>query len=132
VIPRKRCDGLFVQSCSDEVLIYDSDRQKAHWLTTPFAKVWENCDGVSSASQIAARLQQEGVSVDEELVWLIIRRLNKMNLLTQTVNIPSGAVRSSRRELARKVACLGGISLFMAKTVIVPTPAHAASFTPCW
>ena len=76
--PRKRQEGLVVQELPEEMLVYDTDRHKAHCLGPVAAAVWEACNGRRSAAQIAARVTAKlGQAVPVESVWLSLRRLGR-------------------------------------------------------
>jgi hypothetical protein len=55
-LPRARTDGLVVKELTDEVLVYDLKRDKAHCLNLAAAAVWKLCDGRSTAAEIASRV----------------------------------------------------------------------------
>lgn len=124
--PVARESGLVIEQLDDELLVYDLDRHKAHCLNSTAARVWHLCDGKTSASGMATRLRKElQVPVDDEVVWLALRRLGKANLLRERVTPPTElAFRSSRRDLMKKVALVGGLSII---TILSPTAAEAAT-----
>lgn len=131
VIPQAREEGLMVRELPNEVLIYDLDGHKAHCLNETAALIWKHCDGRSTAEQIAASLANElKVSVDEDVVWVGVRRLSKANLLVKRIAPPVDlANTASRRELMKKVALVGGLSV---ASIFLPTAAEAAShFVSC-
>lgn len=138
VIPQAREEGLMIRELPDEVLIYDLDGHKAHCLNSTAASIWKQCDGRSTAKQIAARLANElRVSVDEDVVWVGVRRLSKANLLVKRVAPPATLANAasrrenaaSRREVLKKVALVGGLSV---ASIFLPTVADAAShFVSC-
>jgi hypothetical protein len=129
-VPHAREDGLMVRELPDEVLVYDLGRHKAHCLNSTAALIWKHCDGKSSVADIAARLGNElQLPVDEEVVWIGVRRLGRANLLQTRVTPPADVVRKSRREVMQKLALIGGVSV---ASILLPTAAEAASkFTSC-
>ena len=128
VKPQARESGLVIERLDDELLVYDLDRHKAHCLNSTAARVWHLCDGKTSANAMANRLRKETqIPFDDEVVWVALRRLGKANLLQERVTPPAElAFRSSRRDLMKKVALVGGLSII---TILSPTAAEAATGT---
>jgi hypothetical protein len=125
--PRAREEGLLVQELPDEVLVYDLKRHKAHCLSPVAAAVWRACDGQATADQIGRRVAAaHSVRLEPDLVRLLLERLAKARLLEEGVASPRLA-RSSRRELLRKAAAIGGLSVL---SLSVPIAALAASCLP--
>jgi hypothetical protein len=56
LLPKARTADLVINDLTDEVLVYDLKRDKAHCLNPTAAAVWKLCDGKSSAAEIAGRL----------------------------------------------------------------------------
>jgi hypothetical protein len=127
MLPVARKEGLHVEQLPDEVIAYDIARHKAHCLSPTTASIWRKCDGQSTAEDIAARLQKEGNKVDEEMVWMVLHRLSKIDLLQERISLPEDAILSSRRELMKKAAAFGGVLFFLTATISAPTPAQASS-----
>lgn len=129
-VPHAREEGLMVRELPDEVLVYDLGRHKAHCLNSTAALIWKHCDGKSSVADIAARLGKElQLPIDEEVVWVGVRRLGRANLLQNQMTPPTDVVRKSRRELMQKLALVGGLSV---ASILLPTAAEAASkFVSC-
>src|SRR6266849_10910214 len=89
-LPRKREHGLIIDELPDEVLVYDLDRHKAHCLNRTAALVWRRCDGKTPPREIARRLQGElDQPFNEDLVWLALRQLNKIQLLEEPIVLPA-------------------------------------------
>ena len=59
-LPRARTDGLVINELTDEVLVYDLKRDKAHCLNAAAASVWKQCDGRTTVAEIARRLSEPG------------------------------------------------------------------------
>ena len=59
MLPCRREKDLIVRQLSDETLVYDLKRDKAHCLNPTAAAVWRHCDGRTSVSQLAALLRRE-------------------------------------------------------------------------
>jgi hypothetical protein len=58
-LPRARTEGLVINELTEEVLVYDLKRDKAHCLNHTAAAVWKLCDGHMSAAQIAELLRRQ-------------------------------------------------------------------------
>jgi len=130
MVPRAREDRLVVQELPDEVLVYDLNRHKAHCLNRTAALVWGHCDGQTTVAEMATLLRKElKHPVDEAVVWLALDRLGRAHLLRERVTPPAGAQRLSRRELLRKLALVGGLSVLLpvVTSIVAPTASEAAS-----
>jgi len=78
VLPHARRDGVLFQAIDDEVIVYDTERHKAHCLNRTAARVWAHCDGQTSVAEVARRLAQElQTPVDSQVVWLAVEQLGK-------------------------------------------------------
>lgn len=126
--PQARREGLVVEESEDELLVYDLERHKAHCLERTAALIWQQCDGQSTLPEITRRLQkQHRLAVDEDVIWITLRRLDRAHLLQERVKAPTElAHRASRRDMMRKVAVIGGLAVF---SILAPTAAEAASRT---
>jgi len=124
--PQAREAGLVIEELDDELLVYDLERHKAHCLNSTAALVWRHCDGKTSAQSIASRIRNEAqIPMDDEVVWVALRRLGKANLLSEKVPLPKAfQFGSTRRDLLKKLALVGGLSVV---TIISPTAAEAAT-----
>lgn len=124
--PQARESGLVLQELEDELLVYDLDRHKAHCLTGAASLVWRHCDGKTSVPELATLLQKEfQAPVDEEVVWVALRRLGKAHLLSERVAPPTDtSFRLSRRDLMRKLSLVGGVAVV---SIIAPQASQAAT-----
>src|SRR5258706_2130476 len=104
-LPSGRRDGIIVRELADEVLIYDSQRDKAHCLNKTAAFVWQHCDGrtqVATAARLLAADTQ--TSVDESVVLLALPQLPERHLLIALVPQLSGVMVSRRRLMLQHTA----------------------------
>ena len=126
VKPQARDAGLVIEELDDELLVYDPERHKAHCLNNTAALVWRQCDGKTGVDGIAARLRTETrMPIDDEVVMVALRKLGKANLLRERMTMPKAfEFGSSRRDLLKKLALVGGLSVV---TIISPTAAQAAT-----
>lgn len=125
--PRARTGGLVSEEMKDEILIYDLKRHKAHCLTRTVGLIWKQCDGRTSIQNMVSKLQKDpGLApIDEDIVWMGLHRLGKAHLLVEQPAIPPTLIRdNSRRQMMKKVALVGGVSIL---SLLVPTAAQAAS-----
>jgi hypothetical protein len=127
MLPVARTEKLHVEQLPDELIVYDTARQKAHCLSPAAASVWRNCNGQRTAEDISVQLQKEGIGADKEMVWMILHRLSKLNLLVERIVLPEDAILSSRRDLIKKVAVAGGMLAVLTATIAAPTVARASS-----
>src|SRR5438128_5590484 len=80
--PLARKEGLVIEELSDEVLIYDLDRDRAHCLNQTAAFVWQRCDGRKSAIDITRELSSTvSERLDDRIVWLALDQLRRNHLL---------------------------------------------------
>jgi hypothetical protein len=135
VQPRARQADLIVTEVADEVLVYDEQRHRAHALNSSAARVWRHCDGRTTVPELATKLQQELPSpVDEQIVWLALKELDRAHLLTE--RLPSGLLDEglSRRKMLRRVGvsvAAGALLLPAVSSIVAPTPAMAQSPVAC-
>jgi hypothetical protein len=140
-MPRARQDELVVQSIGDETIVYDERRSRAHRLNQTAAFVWSHCDGARTVADLAAAVQKETgqdkeIGQDkevgqgaEDIVWLALDRLEKAHLLQDRLAKPAHAAPLTRRDVLRKAALAGGLTLLLpvVQSIVAPTPAMAMS-----
>jgi len=131
--PLARTDGLVINELTDEVLVYDLQRDKAHCLNHTAASVWKQCNGRTTVAEIARRLSCEASDSQlkvapsaEQVVWLALEQLSSYHLLEQRAFLPAGRPRISRREAIR-LAGVGAIALPIIVSISAPTPAQAGT-----
>jgi hypothetical protein len=124
MLPRRREDELVVRELSEETVVYDRRRDKAHCLNRTATLVWRHCDGQTSVAELAKLLHEElGVPADEQLVWHALVRLDKARLLTERLHPAKAGARRSRRELIKMGVAAVAVPVVM--TILAPTPATA-------
>ena len=127
--PQARSNGIVVEELTDEVLVYDLDRDRAHCLNQTAAKVWRLCDGNSSPAEIAARLDVKlEPAAAQEVVWTAIDQLGRAGLLDKKLKRPTAAI--SRRDVMKKIAVAAAIGVPMVTSVVAPKASHAATCRP--
>jgi Coenzyme PQQ synthesis protein D (PqqD)/UPF0506 len=128
-VPQAREADLLIHELTGETLVYDLTRHRAHRLNPTAALVWRHCDGDTTVAEMATLLQRElGTPVDEDVVWMVLRRLGKAHLLQTAVVMPADGVHCSRRQLMRKLGMAGGVALVA--SIVAPTAARAATCLP--
>ena len=128
LIPEARREGLVVQEMSEEVLVYDRHRNKAHCLNRTAALVWSHCDGNSSVADMARAIEEEtNERVDEDLIWLGVEQLSKTHLLQERPMMPEHKNGLSRREVMRRIGLTAAVALPVVTSIIAPTAAQAAN-----
>ena len=146
--PKARMDQLLLEALDEEVLVYDTQRHRAHSLNPTAAFVLSHCDGKRSVPELTRLLEeafQEPAS--QEIVRLALERLGRARLLEEEEEEEgdqeedaraaplSGVSRGeSRRKALRRMAKIG-VALPVVMTIVTPTPAQAAtyiSFSDCF
>lgn len=127
-LPQARVEQLLRRPLPDGLMVYDTERHRAHYLNRTAARVWEQCDGQTPVAELARRLEAElELPPAEEVVWLALDRLAKAHLLEGgAVPRPAGL---SRRAMIRKWGLAGGIAalLPLVASLAAPSPAEAVS-----
>ena len=127
VMPRARTEELVIEQLPDETLVYDLKRHKAHCLNRTSSLVWQHCDGRTTTAQVARLLEEElGLPRDREIVEFALERLRRANLLADGTHAPGDAVSTSRRELVRKLAVVGGLTMLLPVITSLKSPLAAA------
>ena len=130
VVPHARDEGLVVEELSDELLVYDLERHKAHCLNHTAALVWKHCDGRTAAPDIALILRDDlKAPVDEEVVWFSLDQLSKAHLLRVPVKRPGAKSGLTRREVIRRVGLVAALSVPLVTTILAPTAFASLSCT---
>jgi hypothetical protein len=81
-LPLARKDKLIVQEAPDEILIYDQDKNRAHYLNLTVAFVWKHCDGKMDIATVAGMLNDKLHSSDgTNEVQHALGQLQKLHLL---------------------------------------------------
>ncbi len=130
LMPRARQDELVVEELPDETLVYDLKRHKARCLNRTAALIWRHCDGQTSVADVAALLEEQlATPQDEAVVWMALDRLGRAHLLSEPVTLPADRPQYSRREMLRTLRRVAGISLLLPviESIVAPRAAAQAS-----
>lgn len=126
--PRAREEGLIVQELSDETLVYDLERDRAHCLNQTAALIWRQCDGQTTTREMARALTHKSKTpVDEKLVWLALDQLGRNHLLVELAVPPPTVAAMNRRELVRVLGVSAAVAIPVVASIVAPMPAQAAT-----
>jgi coenzyme PQQ synthesis protein D (PqqD) len=129
--PAARNEGLVIESLGDELLVYDSERDRAHSLNAVAAAVWELCDGDRDVGELAdAATARLGEPVSEDAVWRALSQLDERRLLVGELPQRMSGPEFSRRTALARAGLIGASAAFAAplvKSIVVPTAAEAGA-----
>jgi hypothetical protein len=128
-MPRARQHGLIIEDLPGEVLVYDSERDRAHCLNQTAALVWKYCDGKTTVSQMARSLERDlnTTSVDERMVSYALEQLSKDHLLEESF-VPAAMLSGlTRRQMVRALGIAAVIAVPVVTSIVVPTAQAATS-----
>ena len=129
-LPAARQTGLIIQETGDELLVYDTETNQANCLNPTAAFVWQNCDGVKSADEIAGLFQKKfGAKVEDDFIWLAIDQLGQKNLLENHINLETAGL--SRRDVIKKIGLTAIVALPVVAALTAPTSVLASSSCLC-
>jgi hypothetical protein len=131
--PTRREFGLLRQPLDDELLLFDTERSRAHSLNATAAAVWQACDGERDHEELAAHC-----GIDEPTLELALARLQAAHLLQgDSARTGDGAPAQdsapagvSRRVMIRRSLASGaalGVAIPVIRSITAPTAAMAAS-----
>ena len=63
-LPKAKDNELVLQELENEMLVYDLENDKAHHLNETVSIVWKNCDGKTTAKEVAKRLEKHLIQED--------------------------------------------------------------------
>ncbi|MGR0482914.1 MAG: hypothetical protein ACTFAL_16355 [Candidatus Electronema sp. V4] len=114
--PLAQLNELRIQEFLDELIVCDSNNDRAHCLNPFAASVFKLCDGTRTIDEIKNELQE-----DESSVWQAIYELSESGIVTKP---PESLVETdfSRRRIVKMVGV--GILVY---SISLPTPEAAAS-----
>lgn len=126
--PKAKSD-LLTEELADEVLVYDSGRDRAHCLNHTAAFLLDHADGTRSPAELEALTEEAfGEETSEEAVRLGLERLARAELIDWDGSSPAPSG-SSRREAIRRIATVS-LALPAVMTVARPLAAQGTGITP--
>lgn len=126
LLPLARKQDLIVKEVQDEVMVYDSKRNKAFCLNQTSAAVWKHCDGSTTVSQMTEVLRGIDSSIGDGVVWFALQQLEADGLLAQSTPAPAEVAGLTRKEVIRKFGIAAALAPLVA-VLAAPTPAKAFS-----
>ena len=131
VLPVARTESLIVKEVDGETLVYDLTTDKAHCLNETAARVWKNCDGSNSVSEISKALSVElNTNVKDEVVWLALDQLEKFKLLEEAPAKPASLAGMTRRQMVARLG-IAAVALPSIMSIVSPTAqAQGSVFAP--
>jgi hypothetical protein len=125
--PVARTEGLIVEELDGDVVIYDTESNKAHALNPLAARIWKHCDGERSVTDLTGLFAAE---TPEDAVVNCLSQLERLHLLNAgSIGAGVGGV-LSRRQLLRKVAigaAVATVVLPLVTSIVAPSAQAAAS-----
>ena len=122
-----RRDGLLIEELTDEIVIYDTERQRAHSLNQAAAVVWKNSDGRKTVAELAAIVAVEtSLPEDPAIVTDALEQLGEKHLLRSEPVTRTTAPDTTRRELLKRMGVLAAL-LPVVLSITAPTPAMSQS-----
>ncbi len=130
VSPVARTESLIVKEVDGETLVYDLKTDKAHCLNDTAARVWKNCDGRKTVSEISETLSAESsTSVKDEVVWLALDQLEKFQLLEEAPSKPAFLAGMTRRQMVARLG-IAAVALPAIMSIVSPTAQAQNSLAP--
>ncbi|MEZ5424020.1 MAG: PqqD family protein [Pyrinomonadaceae bacterium] len=128
--PKARKRGLVVQEMPGEMLVYDTETNKAHCLNDSAAFVWTSCNGVNTVSDIIREFEANAKgTVTQDFVWLAIDQLSSKGLLE--TKIEPRFKGKSRRDVLKTIGLASVAALPIIASLAAPQSALAATSCNC-
>ncbi len=123
--------GVLVRPLSDELVVYDLERHRAHCLNPTAAAVFRLADGTRTPGEIASALGHEGdPDQGEAVVRLALEQLAELGLVDGGgATVEDDSAVQARRQALRRLGAGAALLLPAVVSMIAPTPAAAASCT---
>jgi hypothetical protein len=121
--PQAHTEGIVSEWVDEELVIYDTSAQTVHALSAVAAAVWELCDGQHTPEGIRRELALEGA--------ITARALEELRACGLLDDGPSRTPGISRREAAKRLAKVGGVTLAAPLIISAAVPAIAAACVEC-
>ena len=129
--PLARNEGLVIKELPDELLIYDTETDRAHCLNETAAFVWLRCDGRKSLAEITRELRRKAnAKLDDKIVWLALDQLSRNRLLIDSPAPPPTLQGINRRDMIRALGLTAAVAVPVVASIVAPRPAEAASCIP--
>ncbi|MEZ5345200.1 MAG: PqqD family protein [Pyrinomonadaceae bacterium] len=122
-LPKAKTAEIVVQEVDNELLIYNLTTNEAHHLNKTVTMVWRNCDGTTTFDDMAEALSRElGEKVEADFVFVAISELEKIGLLTESVDADAWGKISRRNVLFRYA--LPALAIPVVVSLVTPASAQ--------
>ena len=128
--PLARSKDLIIEELGEELLVYDTETDRAHCLSREAAVVWRRCDGRTPAEGLRMQL-----NMDAETVARALAELEACELLEAPLEPTLDVVHSSgttRREAATKAVKVGTGLAVGSLILSQAAPAGAQAVSPAF
>ena len=124
--PTARTEAMIVEELDGELIIYDTERNKAHALNPLATRIWKHCDGKRSVTDLTGLFAAE---TPDDAVMNCLLQLERLHLLNAGSLGTADGRALSRRQLLRKVAigAAAAVVVMPIVTSIVAPSAEAAA-----
>ena len=113
-----------------ELIVYDDQTHKAHCLNKTAVMVWQECNGEATVRDITDKLKDKLQSDAEAVVQFALIKLDKARLLEKGDAPQVEGELWNRRDLLKRIRLVAIVAIPVVTTMLVPTPARAASCFP--
>lgn len=125
--PKARQEDLVIQELENEVLIYDIKSNKCFCLNETLKLIWQFCDGKNPVDEISNLMSRKLKNlVSENFILLGLYELDRENLLEKN-NAELAFLKSSRREIIKKIGFASIIALPIISSIVAPRSLSAQS-----
>jgi hypothetical protein len=126
--PKSKQSDLIIQELPDELLICNLTTNKITSLNQTAAAVWYVCNGVNSIDDIRQIVSHKlNFTVQEEIILLALKELNKAKLMIDNQKIESLTSSLSRREILKKIGISSTAVIPILFSILSPIPTAAQS-----
>jgi hypothetical protein len=119
--------GLLRHPLGDQVLVYDTKRNKVHLLDRTTAEVVDSLELGESPEAIAVKLHQRTGSSGDDMLMLALDELAQAELTEAGALAAKPIPDPTRREILRRFAALGTAALVPVVLTLTPSTALGAS-----
>ncbi len=117
-----------MQKSDHEVLVFDTNKNKAYCLNETSALVWQLCNGNNTVSELTSKMSRQlNEIVSEDLAWMALDQFKKEGLLEESDLDGNPHFGLSRRDVIRKVGFVSVVALPVISSILAPTAIQAQS-----
>ena len=131
ILPRAKTEGLMIKELGNEVLVYDTKKHIAYCLNENAARVWQQCDGTKTISELSATFplqssEEQAAKKREALTWSAIDQFHKSGLLESAPSYGYANDHLTRRSIIRALG-IAAVTLPLVSVITAPTARASAS-----